>query len=158
VQKVPHLPDHLASKGQLSDAELPYIAGGEKGKGFLRQVVKYKPARQSELKLEVGCRSRVRPGVVGQEGSSHRNGKAADFARVIQVLAVVIWHEYRLHGLGNIRDSRIRGVAEVDDDVVEGGGRANEIHEPKDGPTRAMKSKNSQSRKDDGSRCPWYTG
>jgi len=53
---------HLVSEGQPLDAELPYIASGEKGKGPLCYVVlhEYTFVRECELELEVGCRGGTR--------------------------------------------------------------------------------------------------
>jgi len=73
-------------------------------------------------------------------------------------LAVVICHEYFLHGPSEIWGSKIRGVAEVDGDVVEGRGHPNEVYEPKNGLIRAMQSEINQPREDDERQCPWHIG
>ena len=53
---------------------------------------------------------------------------------------IVIYHEYSLHGAAKIRNSKIRGAGEADHDIVERGGHANEVYEPKDRTIRAMQS------------------
>jgi len=71
---------------------------------------------------------------------------------------MVILHEYFLHSASKALDRKIRGVGEADDNIVEKGGHANEVYQPKDGPLRATQSEVNQSWEDEGNRGLWYSG
>jgi len=71
---------------------------------------------------------------------------------------MVTLHEYFLHSASKVRDSKIRGVGEAEDNIVERGGHANEVYEPKDGPLRTMRSEINQLWEDEGNRGSWYSG
>jgi len=73
---------------------------------------------------------------------------------MIYPLAVVIRHDYFFHGADKGRNGKIRGVVNVYDDVVEGGGHPDEVYEPNDGPFSAIQSEVDQPREDEWNRGP----